>query len=127
MSTSFHPQTDGATEWVNKSIEQILQTMVRPNQTDWVTTIPLVEFAMNSNLSSSTGFALFELNYRFMPTLIGGITPMEKAKPGVRKFINQAIANLKAAHDAIIESRVTQTYQANKKRRAETQIGRAHV
>jgi hypothetical protein len=57
--------------------------MVEPNQTKWVDKIPLVEFAINSNISSSTGFAPFELNYGFMPTLIGSITPMEKAKPGL--------------------------------------------
>ena len=74
---------------------------------------------MNSNLSSLTGFTPFELNYGFMPTLISGITPMEKAKPGVQKFINQVIVNLETAHNAIIESHVTQMCQANKKRRAE--------
>ena len=45
------------------------------------------------------GFAPFELNYGYLPTLIGGITPTENAKPGVHKFINQAINNLEEAHD----------------------------
>jgi hypothetical protein len=36
--------------------------------------------------------------------------------PGVKTFVQQAIANLEMAHDAIIESRVVQTYHANKKR-----------
>jgi hypothetical protein len=88
MSTLFHPEMDGASQQVNRSIGQILRTMVEPNQTHWVDKIPLVEFAINSNISSSTGFAPFELNYGCMPTLIGGITPMEKAKPSVKRFIN---------------------------------------
>lgn len=120
MSTAFHPQTDGATEKANQSIGQILRTMVEPNQTDWVDKLPLVEFAINSNISSSTGFAPFELNYGTMPMLISGITPTEKARPGVRRFVNQAIGNLEMAHDAIIESRVQQTHQSNKRRRPET-------
>jgi hypothetical protein len=94
--------------------------MIRPDQTDWVEKIPMTEFAINSNISSSSGFAPFELNYGHMPMIIGGISPIEKAKPGVRKFVNQAISNLEMAHDAIIESRVRQTHQANKKRKAET-------
>jgi hypothetical protein len=73
----------------------------------------------NSNISSLTGFAPFELNYGFMPTLLGGITPMEKAKPGVKQFVTQALSNLEIAHNAILESQVTQTYQANKRRRPE--------
>lgn len=119
MSTSFHPQTDGATERANKSIGQILRTMVRPDQTNWVEKLPMVEFALNSNISSSTGFAPFELTYGYLPTLVPGITPAKSAKPGVRDFVNQALENLEQAHDAIIESRVIQTYHANKRRREE--------
>jgi hypothetical protein len=61
------------------------------------------------------GFAAFKLNYGYMPTLIGGISPTETAKPGVRRFVNQAINNLETVHDAIIKSRVNQTLQANKR------------
>ena len=74
----------------------------------------IVELAINSNISSSTGFAPFKLNYGYLPTLIGGITPTENAKPGVHKFINQAINNLEETHDTIIESWVRQTLHANK-------------
>ena len=89
--------------------------MVQPDQTDWVDKLPMVEFAMNSNLSSSTGFAPFELNFGYMPTFIAGITPNKKAKPGVMKFVTQALDNLSTAHDSIIESRSVQTHQANKR------------
>ena len=34
--------------------------------------------------------------------------------PGVKTFIQQAIANLEMAHDTIIESQVVQTYHANR-------------
>src|ERR1700728_942291 len=62
MSTAFHPQTDGATERANRSVGQILRTLIQPDQTDWVEKLPLTEFAINSNLSSSTGFARVELH-----------------------------------------------------------------
>src|ERR1700723_3815413 len=119
MSTVFHPQMDGATKRANRSVGQILRSVYQPNQSDWVDKIPIVEFAINSNIRSSTGFAPFELNYGYLPTLIGGITPTEKAKPGVHKFVNQAINNLEEAHDAIINSRVRQTLQANRRHRAD--------
>ena len=114
MSTAFHPQTDGATEQANRSVGQILRTIVQPNQTDWVEKLPMVKFAINSNITSSTSFAHFELNYGYMPMFIGGITPIDNAKPGVKQFVNLAIDNLEKAHDVIIESHVTQTHQANK-------------
>jgi len=117
MSTSFHPQTDGASERGIRSVGQILRTMVRPDQKDWCIKIPLTEFAINSNISSSTGFAPFELNYGYIPSLSNGIKPQDSAHPGVRQFAERAINNLQIAHDAIIESRVVQTYQANRLRR----------
>src|SRR6202041_3780306 len=75
--------------------------------------------AINSDISSSMGFAPFELNYGYLPTFISGITPTENTKPGVHKFINEAINNLEEAHDTIIESWVRQTLHANKHRRAD--------
>src|ERR1700676_4266299 len=47
MSTAFHPQMDGATERANRSIGQILRTLVQPNQTDWAEKLPMVKFAIN--------------------------------------------------------------------------------
>ena len=115
MSTAFHPQTDGASERANRSVGQILRTVIRPDQSDWVDQLPMTEFAINSSVSSSTGFAPFELNCGYMPTIIRGITPFENTKPGVKRFINQAINNLEMAHDAIIQSCVSQTQHANRR------------
>lgn len=67
MSTSFHPQTDGASERAIQTISKMLRSMVEPSQNDWVDWLPMVEFAMNSCVSASTGFAPFELNYGFLP------------------------------------------------------------
>jgi hypothetical protein len=115
MSTAFHPQMDGASERVNRSVGQILRTVIQPDQSNWVDQLPMTEFAINSSVSSSMGFAPFELNCGYMPTIIGGITPFENAKPGVKIFINQAINNLEMVHDAIIQSRVSQTQHANRR------------
>ena len=113
MSAAFHPQTNGASKRANKSVGQILQTLIQPNQSNWVDQLPITEFAINSNVNSSTGFALFELNCGYMPTIIGGITPFENAKPGIKRFINQAINNLEMAHNAIIQSLVSQIQHVN--------------
>jgi hypothetical protein len=67
MSTVFHPQTDGAMEWANRSIGQILRTIVQSDQQDWAQKCPMVEFALNSNISSMTGFVPFEWNNGYMP------------------------------------------------------------
>ena len=115
MSTSFHPQMDGHTECVNRSVGQILRSIISPDQRDWVPKLPLVEFALNSTLSSSTGFAPFKLNYSYMLQ----ITPFEAKDtmyPSIKEFAQHARANLEIAHDSIIEARATSTYHANRHR-----------
>ncbi|GJE92037.1 polyprotein [Phanerochaete sordida] len=118
MSTAFHPQTDGATERANRSISQVLRAVVQPNQKDWANQLPLVEFALNASVSSSTGYAPFELTYGAMPRMAQP-NISEKVAPGVRRFAEHAREVLLRAHDAIIDSRVHQTYHANKARRDE--------
>ena len=67
MSKAFHLQMDGATERANRSIAQILHTVVSNNQRDWSDKCPMVEFAINSSINATTGYAPFELNYGYMP------------------------------------------------------------
>ncbi|OJT01681.1 Transposon Ty3-I Gag-Pol polyprotein [Trametes pubescens] len=121
MSTSFHPQTDGLSERTICSITQILRTMVSPDQLDWYEKLPLAEFTLNSATSSTTGFAPFKLNYGYLPRSMSGIrtdTPFH----GVREFAQRALTNFEMAHDAIIDSRVSQAFQANKHCQAEPEF-----
>ena len=78
----------------------------------------MVEFAINSSVSGSTGFTPFELTYGYMPRMAQlehGSAP--KMAPGVQGFIRQAWDNLAMALDAIIENHVIQTHHTNKKRK----------
>jgi transposase InsO family protein len=70
MSTAFHPQMDGATKRANQSIGQMMRSMVRADQKDWMEKIPLIEFAINASISTSTGFSLFELIGGYMPSML---------------------------------------------------------
>ncbi|KAL1939365.1 hypothetical protein VTO73DRAFT_9921 [Trametes versicolor] len=115
MSTSFHPQTDGASERAIRNVTQILRTVVEPHQADWVDRVPMVEFAINSSVNASTGFAPFELNCGYVPRMATwdqGTSPF----PGVQAFADRARMNLEKAHDAILQSRVAMTHHANRLR-----------
>lgn len=37
---------------------------------DWVKKVPLVEFAINSTVSATIGYAPFELNYDSIPRMV---------------------------------------------------------
>jgi hypothetical protein len=68
-STAYHPQTDGQTEVVNKSIEDFLRHFGDENQTDWDKLLVFAEFAYNNSKHESTGSTPFELNYGYHPHL----------------------------------------------------------
>ena len=67
MSTTFHPQTDGATEQANRSIAQILQMVVSNDQKDWSSKCLMVELAILRIANATTGYTPFELNHGYMP------------------------------------------------------------
>lgn len=116
MSTAYHPQTDGATERVNRTITQILRAMVSKDHRDWTRKLSLVEFAINSSINASTGFAPFELVYGHVPRL-GGFKVPQDTYPGVKNYLLMARWNLIQAHDNIIESRVKAAIRTNLHRR----------
>ena len=113
MSTAFHPQMDGATERANRSIAQILRTVVSNDQQDWSDKCPMVEFAINSSVNATTGYAPFKLNYRYMPQSEQHISTDTTFK-GVKQFTQQALWNLMDAHDTILEHRIGQMHYSNK-------------
>ena len=116
MSTAFHPQTDGTTEQANCSIGQILM-IINDDQMNWADKCPIVEFALNSSVSATTGFTLFELNQGYMPQ-IGMPTSFDTTFKGVKQFVLQVKWDLMVAHDAIIANCIQQIFLANKKCRA---------
>ena len=67
LSTAFHPQTDGQTEWQNSTIEVYLQAFVNFEQNDWARLLPMVEFVYNNAKNFSTGYTPFKLNCGYHP------------------------------------------------------------
>ncbi|KIM57515.1 hypothetical protein SCLCIDRAFT_78376, partial [Scleroderma citrinum Foug A] len=51
----------------NRTITQMLCSCISPNQKDWATKLPAIEFVMNSARSETTGFTPFMLNYGRSP------------------------------------------------------------
>ena len=50
MSTAFHPQTDGQTEWLNQEINQYLCTYVNDHQNEWAKWIKIAQFVWNNTI-----------------------------------------------------------------------------
>jgi RNase H-like domain found in reverse transcriptase/Reverse transcriptase (RNA-dependent DNA polymerase)/Integrase zinc binding domain/Chromo (CHRromatin Organisation MOdifier) domain/Retroviral aspartyl protease len=63
MSTADHPQTDGQTERVNRVLVDMLKSFCSSDPKNWSRALPMLEFAMNNSVHSSTGFTPFYMNH----------------------------------------------------------------
>jgi hypothetical protein len=72
FSTTCHPQTDGQTEVVNRTLSTLLRTIIQKNLKNWEDCLPFIEFAYNRSVHSTTDFSPFEIVYGFNP-----LTPLD--------------------------------------------------
>ena len=65
MATARHQQTDGGAEVTIKIVKDILKKICNHRQDNWVSKLPLVQFAINNSIHSATGFTPFSLAHGF--------------------------------------------------------------
>lgn len=70
MSTSYHPQTDGQTERLNRCLEQYLQAMVSQRPKMWAKWLALAEWWYNSTYYSAIRMSPYEALYGMQPRKI---------------------------------------------------------
>ena len=66
-STSFHPQTDGQTQVVNRMVMQILWMYNSKHPCTWDDKLPYVQHSYNRAIHSSTGHNPFQVGLGFQP------------------------------------------------------------
>ena len=63
FSTAFHPQTDGQSERIIQTLEDMLRSCVMEFKGSWDNYLALIEFAYNNSYQSSIGMAPYEALY----------------------------------------------------------------
>jgi hypothetical protein len=63
FSTSFHPQTDSQSKWMNQILEDMLQACVMEFKSSWVQYLPLIDFANNNSYQATIGMPPYEALY----------------------------------------------------------------
>ena len=66
-STTYHPQTDGQFELINRVLQQYLRCFVAEQPRKWYKFFPWVEYCYNINFHSSLGMSLFKALYGHDP------------------------------------------------------------
>ena len=70
LSTAYHPQTDGTTEWVNQEIKAYLSIYCTSHPEEWPTTLHILEFTHNNRRHAERQKTPFELMFRDSPIAI---------------------------------------------------------
>lgn len=120
MSTSYHPETDGASERTNKTVNQAIRYHVDRNQKNWVACLPAVRFGMMNTINASTGHTPFQLKSGHSPRLIPPLTlhesdPDEDQTEQVSaiQIIDHIQRNVQGAQDALTAAKTRQAHHAN--------------
>jgi hypothetical protein len=67
FSSAYHPQTDGQTEVVNRSLGNILRSLVSEHPKQWDQVLAQAEFSYNDSPNRSTGLSPFQIVYGMHP------------------------------------------------------------
>ena len=67
LSTAYHPQMDGETEWVNQELETYLRLFASNKPEEWSKLLPMAEFTHNSATHSITQRTPFSLMMGYKP------------------------------------------------------------
>ncbi|WVY94257.1 hypothetical protein V8G54_033345 [Vigna mungo] len=89
MSSSYHPQTDGQTEVMNRTIEQYLRAFVHDKPQHWFRYLPWVEFHYNTSVHSGSEMSPFQVMYgKPPPSIPEYLKRMKKNADLKRKEVN---------------------------------------
>lgn len=116
-STAYHPQTDGQTEVMNRSLEQYLRAFTHAKPTNWTAYLGWAEFCANTSYHSSIKMTPFQALYGRAPPIL---PPYSRDKTSV-----QALDELLRDRDATVtqlkanlqEAQHRMAQKANAKRR----------
>ena len=76
FSTAYHPQTDGQTEVVNRSLGNLLRCLIGKNGRTWESILPVAQFAYNNSVNRSIGMSRFEVVHDYKPRRPLDLLPM---------------------------------------------------
>jgi hypothetical protein len=117
MSTSYHPQTDGQSERMVRTLKDMLRSAVDHRQQDWTHHLAALEFAYNNSVQASTQLTPFELDLGYHPKVPYAFSLDDN--PSLQKvedFVEHLEALQHAAVDYLEHARQIQAKEVNKGR-----------
>ncbi|GJX02508.1 transposon ty3-I gag-pol polyprotein [Tanacetum coccineum] len=116
-STTYHPQTDGQTEVVNRGLEQYLRAMVEDRPTHWVRFLPWAEYCYNTTYHSSIKMTPYQALYGKVPLVIISYPPGSSKVAAVDDSLVERDALLRLLRQNPLAAKNRMEEKANRKRR----------
>ncbi|KAH0746266.1 hypothetical protein KY285_007923 [Solanum tuberosum] len=117
MGTSYHPQSDGQTEVVNRCLESYLRCFVMEQPHTWSQYLPWAEFSFNTSFHSSTETTPFKVVYGRDPLSISPYVHGETRIAELEEQLLNRDAMLKILKDNLLKAQTRMKQQANSHRR----------
>ena len=103
FSSAYHPQTDGQTEVLNRSLGALLLSLVRENLKSWDQQLYQAKFAYNRSVNRSMGLSPFTIIYESNPRTPLDLAPLPNLKKTHTK-VEDLIAQIKEGHKLTIQN-----------------------
>jgi hypothetical protein len=117
LSTTYHPQTDGQTEVVNKCLETYLRCFSSEKKNQWAQWLPLAEWWYNTSYHTTTHMTPFEAVYGQNPPSVLSYFP------GVSKV--QAVDQMLTVREAILRTLKENLVMAQNRMKQQADQGRS--
>nr|GEY37619.1 putative nucleotidyltransferase, ribonuclease H [Tanacetum cinerariifolium] len=98
FSNTAHPQTNGQTEVINRTLGNMIRCMCGEKTKLWDVSLAQAEFAYNSVVHSSTGFSPFEVTYKTSPKHVVDLVDLS-GKENVQA--NKMVEEVQATHEDV--------------------------
>jgi len=116
LSSSYHPQTDGQTEVLNRYVEQYLRCLILQSPRAWVQWLPLAEWWYNTTYHSATQKTPFEVLYNQEPPIHLPYLPGESSHKEVDRALQRREAMLKQVRQNLLKAQDRMKQLADKGR-----------
>jgi hypothetical protein len=77
LFSTCHPETDGQTEIVNRTLSTMLRAVLKSNLNLWDECLLHIEFSYNRSVHSTTKLSLFHVVYGFNPHAPIDLLPLQ--------------------------------------------------
>lgn len=111
FSSSYHPQTDGQTEVVNRTLEMYLRCFTGHRPKEWARWIPWAEYCYNTSIHSATKKSPYEVLYGREPPNLLSYVPGTTKLEAVEKELQDRDQVLEELKDQLKEAQARMKQQ----------------